>query len=349
MCLVGPDVPELHWARNVIDRQVQHLVRLVDDLLDVSRITRGKIKLQMEPIDVATVVDRAVETCRPLLDARKHQLTISLPPEPLRVQGDAARLAQIMGNLLNNAAKFTEEGGHVWLTVAREGEEVVLRVRDTGIGIPPEMLSYIFDLFTQIDRSLDRSQGGLGIGLTLVRRLVELHHGSVFATSGGPNQGSEFIVRLPLLSQAEPPEPSANGASKPPARFRCYRILLVDDNVDGADSLAKLLKLSGHDVHVAYDGPTAIQAATALLPDLVLLDIGLPGMDGYEVARHLRQQPDLKDVPLVAVSGYAREEDRLRSQQAGFNHHLVKPLDPQALPAMFDALVQPASARPASD
>lgn len=349
MRLIGPDLADLHWARNVIERQVQHMVRLVDDLLDVSRITRGKIKLQLETVDFATVVDRAVETCRPLLDARKHQLTVSSPPERLWVEGDAARLSQIVGNLLNNAAKYTEEGGRIWLTVSREDTELVLRVRDTGIGIPPELLSYIFDLFTQVDRSLDRSQGGLGIGLTLVRRLVELHQGSVHAQSAGPNQGSEFIVRLPLASPAQLTEPSTNGEHKPPARSGSYRILLVDDNVDGANSLAKLLEMSGHDVHIAYDGPTAIQAAVSASPDIVLLDIGLPGMDGYEVAQHLRQQPGLKDLPLVAVSGYAREEDRLRSQQAGFNHHLVKPLDPQTLPALLDSLLKGRSPRPAGD
>jgi signal transduction histidine kinase/DNA-binding response OmpR family regulator len=349
MRLIGPDVPDLHWARDVIERQVQHMVRLVDDLLDLSRITRGKITLQMETVDVATVVDRAVETCRPLMDARKHELTVSLAAEPLWVQGDAARLAQVLGNLLNNAAKYTEEGGHVWLTVAREGQEVTVRVRDTGVGIPAEMLAYIFDLFTQIDRSLDRSQGGLGIGLTLVRRLVELHKGSVQAFSGGPNQGSEFIVRLPLISKHQALGPSANGAHKSADRCVPCRILVVDDNVDGANSLAKLLGMSGHDVQVAYDGPTAINAATTHLPDLILLDIGLPGMDGYEVAKQLRQQSGMQNVPLVAVSGYAREEDRARSRQAGFNHHLVKPLDPHTLPALFASLLEHPGARPATE
>jgi signal transduction histidine kinase/DNA-binding response OmpR family regulator len=351
MGLISPDSAELRWARDVIERQVQHMVRLVDDLLDVARITRGRINLQMEMVEMATVADRAVETCRPLLDARKHKLTVSVPSEALWVQGDAARLTQIVGNLLNNAAKYTEEGGQVWLTMTREANEVALRVRDTGIGIAPEMQSHIFDLFTQVNRTLDRSQGGLGIGLTLVRRLVELHHGSVRASSAGPNQGSEFVVRLPLVNRVQTPGPSANGG----ARFqraasggRHWRILLVDDNVDGANSLAKLLELSGYEMHVVYDGPAAIQAAKKLAPDVILLDIGLPGMDGYEVAQQLRQEPTLKDVPLVAVSGYAREEDRLRSQQAGFNHHLVKPLDPKALPALITSLLQP-STRPASN
>jgi signal transduction histidine kinase/DNA-binding response OmpR family regulator len=346
MRLTGPDLPDLRWAREVIDRQVQHMVRLVDDLLDVSRITRGKIKLQLETVDIATVVASAVETCRPLIDTRKHELAVSLPRESLWVEGDAARLSQVLGNLLNNAAKFTEEGGQVSLTVDRDGADVVVRVKDTGIGIPPEMLSYIFDLFTQVERSLDRSQGGLGIGLTLVRRLVELHQGSVHVTSAGPNQGSEFVVRLPLMSQARAPGPSINGAHKTPAACARCRILLVDDNIDGANSLAKLLEMSGHEVHVVYDGVAGIQAAKTLLPDIVLLDIGLPGMDGYEVARQLREEPALKDVPLVAVSGYAREEDRLRSQQAGFNHHLVKPLDPRALPALFASLLRQPVPRP---
>jgi signal transduction histidine kinase/DNA-binding response OmpR family regulator len=339
MRLLRPDLPELNWARGVIERQVQHMVRLVDDLLDVSRITRGMIHLQMELVDIATVVDRAVETCRPLLDARKHELTISLPPERLCVGGDRARLTQVVGNLLHNAAKFTEEGGRVSLTVTREADEMVLRVRDTGIGIPPEVLPYIFELFTQADRSLDRSQGGLGIGLTLVRRLVELHHGSVQALSAGLDQGSEFIVRLPLACQEQSPPQRNNGASERPETSVLHRILLVDDNVDGANSLAKLLEMNGHAVHVTYDGPTGIQAAKTLCPDIILLDIGLPGMDGYEVAKQLREHPHLKQVLLIAVSGYGREEDRQRSQQAGFDHHLVKPLDPQTLPALFASLV----------
>ncbi len=340
MGIVSPDLPDLRWARNVIERQVQHMVRLVDDLLDLSRITRGKIKLQIEMVNVATVMERALETCRPVMDARHHELMVAYPSEPLWVQGDAARLAQILGNLLNNAAKYTEDRGQIWLTAAREGNEAVLRVRDSGIGIPPEMLSHIFDLFTQVDRSLDRSQGGLGIGLTLVRRLVELHQGSVQVVSAGPNQGSEFIVHLPLAQRVQPREPSANGKHNAPTPCPSCRILVVDDNVDAANSLAKLLQMSGHEVKVAYDGPTGIQTAKAMVPDLILLDIGLPGMDGFDVARHLRGEPALKNVPLVAVSGYAREEDRLRSQQAGFNSHLVKPLDPQILPALFTALLE---------
>jgi CheY-like chemotaxis protein len=348
MRLIGPDQQDLHWARNVIERQVQHMVRLVDDLLDVSRITRGKIKLQCEPVEMATIVDRAVETCRPLLDARKHELTVSLPAEPSWIEGDVARLAQIVGNLLNNAAKYTEEGGHVWLTVAREGEEVVLCVRDTGIGIPREMLSSIFDLFTQVDRSLDRSQGGLGIGLTLVRRLVELHQGSVQAYSAGPNQGSEFIVRLPLRGARETPQPSPNGVHPAAAESARYRILLVDDHTDGVHSLARLLQIRGYEVHVAYDGLSAIEVAKTLVPDIVLLDIGLPGIDGYEVAQQLRRDPVLKDVLLIAVSGYAQDEDRARSQEAGFDRHLVKPVDPQALTALFASCLKESRSRPAA-
>jgi CheY-like chemotaxis protein/anti-sigma regulatory factor (Ser/Thr protein kinase) len=257
----------------------------------------------------------------------------------LWVQVDAARLAQILGNLLNNAAKYTEEHGQVWFTAARELDQVVLRVRDTGIGIPPEMLSYIFDLFAQVDRSLDRSQGGLGIGLTLVRRLVELHQGTVQVQSAGPGLGSEFVVRLPLVRNREIPEPSANGMHSAPATCPACNILVVDDNTDAANSLAKLLQMHGHEVQVAYDGPSGIEAAKSFLPDLILLDIGLPGMDGFEVAKHLRQEPGLKEVPLIAVSGYGREEDRQRSRQVGFNHHLVKPVDPQALPALFASLL----------
>jgi signal transduction histidine kinase len=333
--LSGLDRPELHWAREVIDRQVQHLIRLVDDLLDVSRITRGKIRLQTEPVDVAVVVARAVETSRPLIDARRHELAVNLPGEPVCVQADAIRLSQVLSNLLNNAAKFTDEGGRIGLAVAREGGEVVLRVTDSGAGIPAEMLPCVFDLFMQADRTLDRSQGGLGIGLTLVRHLVEMHGGRVEALSPGVNQGSEFVVRLPLLSGASPAA-SANGCGTAPAAAP-RRVLLVDDNVDAADSLALLLSLGGHEVRAVHDGPSALRAAAEFRPEVVLLDIGLPGMDGYEVARRLRQCAEVAGTLLVAVTGYGREEDRRRSREAGFDFHLVKPADPQQLAELFAA------------
>jgi CheY-like chemotaxis protein len=330
----GGQDPELNAVRDMIDRQVHQLIRLVDDLLDISRITRGKIRLQTEPLDVATVVARAVETSRPLIDARRHELTVTLPPEPLRVMADPVRLAQVVGNLLNNAAKYTEDGGKIWLTVVREADEVVVRVRDTGIGIPPDMLTAVFALFTQVENSLDRSQGGLGIGLTLVRRLVEMHGGRVQVFSAGANQGSEFTVRLPVLSEEHarpaPSYGSANGA----AGSRC-RVLVVDDNLDAADSLALLLRVEGHEVEVCHDGGEALATIAQFQPEVVLLDIGLPGMDGYEVARRLRNHPATESAMLVALTGYGQEEDIRRSRDAGFDHHFVKPADLGALTTLF--------------
>jgi signal transduction histidine kinase len=331
MRLLGSDRPEVERARDVIDRQLQHLARLVDDLLDVSRITRGKIQLQLESIDVAVAVANAVETTRPLIEARKHELILSLPQEPVRVRADLARLAQILANLLNNAAKYTEEGGRIWLTVEQEGSEVVFRVRDTGAGISPEMLSRVFDLFTQADQSLDRSQGGLGIGLTLVHRLVELHHGSVEGFSQGPGQGSEFIVRLPALGGELSQEMAGNGGATAPGTGTRCRVLVVEDNIDAAECLALVVRLDGHEVRTVYDGLAALQVAEAFRPEIILLDLGLPKMDGYEVARRLRDQPGGNGLLLVAVTGHGQEEDRLRACQAGFDYHLIKPVDPEML------------------
>ncbi len=335
----GPDQPQVRWAREVIDRQLSHLVRLVDDLLDVSRITRGKIQLKPEPVDLAAVVGHAVEASRPAIEQAKHRLEVALPPEPVWVTGDAARLTQVLTNLLNNAAKYTDPGGRVALALAREGGEAVVRVWDTGVGIPADMLTAVFDLFTQVDRSLDRSQGGLGVGLTLVKRLVEMHGGSVAAHSDGPGKGSEFVIRLPALAAAEAPAAGANG--RPPAAAGRLRVLLVDDNVDGAESLAALLRLAGHEVWLAHDGPGALEAAAGFRPDAAVLDIGLPGMDGYEVARRLRADPAAAPAVLVAVTGYGRDRDRERSREAGFDYHLVKPVD---LAELHRAL---AAARPA--
>jgi signal transduction histidine kinase/CheY-like chemotaxis protein len=364
-----PDHPELRWARDVIDRQVTQLVRLVDDLLDVSRITQGKIRLLTEPVAVEAIVSQAIETSRPLIDARRHQLTVTLAPDPLWVRGDAVRLAQVLTNLLNNAAKYTDEGGHIWLSVALEGNadrgsriddqqadslgshssildprssileapHVAIRVRDTGVGIPPAMLSTVFDLFTQVDRSLDRSQGGLGIGLTLVRHLIHMHDGTVHAFSPGPGQGSEFVIRLPALAAADRIVATENRGPADKRTRKSCRVLVVDDNRDAAFSLALLLRLDGYEIRSVYDGPTALEVAQAFQPQVVLLDIGLPGMDGYEVARHLRQLPGLTKVLLVAVTGYNQEEDRRRSQEVGFDHYLVKPVDPQMLSVLLAA------------
>jgi signal transduction histidine kinase/CheY-like chemotaxis protein len=317
---------------DMVERQVEHLSRLVDDLLDVARITRGKINLEKEPVALAEVVRRAVETSRPLIEGRRHRLEVRLPDEPLHVIGDLTRLAQVLLNLLNNAAKYTEEGGQITLTVERAAADpgaVVLRVRDTGVGIPPEVLPKVFDLFTQASRTLDRAQGGLGIGLTLVRRLVEMHGGSVRASSAGPGKGSEFVVRLPLFFGPLPAPAHGNGSGEHPAAG--HRILVVDDNRDSASSLAVLLRLSGHEVVTAHDGAAALEKAEHFRPQLALLDIGLPGMDGYELARRLRQLPGLRQVRLAALTGYGSEEDRRRSRAAGFDHHLVKPVEREAL------------------
>jgi two-component system CheB/CheR fusion protein len=319
-------------ACQMMERQIAQLVRLVDDLLDVSRITRGKVQLRKEPVDLATVVAQSLETSRPLLEARRHELTVSMPPEPLWLEADPIRLAQVCSNLLNNAAKYTEECGHIWLTAQRQDNEVVLRVRDTGVGMTPEMLTQAFDLFAQADRSLDRSQGGLGIGLTLVHRLVQLHGGSVYAFSEGPGQGSEFVVRLPVLERVQPTSPPPEAGN---GHGSCRRILIVDDNRDAAEALALFLGMAGHEVCTAYDGPAALEVARSYRPEVVLLDIGMPGMDGYEVARRLRREPGLENILLLALTGYGHEEERRRSREAAIDHHLVKPVDPEALNALL--------------
>lgn len=327
---------DLNWAIDVISRQVEQMVRLVDDLLDVSRISGGKIRLNLAPVAVSEVVEIAAETSRPLIEARKHELVCELPPHPLYINADKARISQVLANLLNNAAKYTADGGKIVLTVAGEEGVAVFRVRDSGIGIPAEMLSKVFDLFTQVDRSLDRSQGGLGIGLTLVRRLAELHGGSVEARSEGLGRGSEFFLRIPTLV-VEPPRNADRVRGLDAKRSSPARILIVDDNVDSAKSLSRLLQLSGHQVTMAADGPEALRQAEATDPEIVLLDIGLPGMDGYQVARTLRERADSERVVLVALTGYGREEDRRRSREVGFDHHLVKPVDIDALLALIES------------
>jgi CheY-like chemotaxis protein/two-component sensor histidine kinase len=315
----------------VIERQVLHLSRLVDDLLDVSRISRGTVELRKEVVDLTAAVQQAVETARPLLEERRHTLTVSMAPPPLRVNADATRLAQVIGNLLTNAAKYTDPGGQVWLTVEPQDGEAVVRVEDTGRGIPAEMLGKVFDLFTQVDASLDRAAGGLGIGLTLVRSLVEMHGGTVEALSDGSGRGCEFVVRLPVLvdgpeSAAEGPGEEAEGEAGP-----SRRVLVVDDNRDAADSLALLLKMLGHEVRTAYEGPAALEAARAWRPEVLLLDLGLPGLDGYEVARRLRAELPPEELLIVALTGYGHEEDRRRSREAGCDLHLVKPAGPNVL------------------
>jgi PAS domain S-box-containing protein len=330
--LLGPADPNLQRAREMIERQVQQLTRLVDDLLDVSRITRGKIALHKEPVDLATVIARAIETSRPVIDARRHELTVTLPRAPLRLAADATRLAQVFSNLLNNAAKYTREGGHIALTVEPHPGEAVVRIRDNGMGIPADLLPQLFELFIQGDRSLARSEGGLGIGLTLVKNLVEMHGGRVEARSDGRDKGSEFVVRLPTL-EMNPASAAESGegepSSSPPSP--CRRVMVVDDNVDVADSLAMVLRAWGHEVHALYDGLAALSTVEQLRPEIILLDIGLPQMDGYEVARRLRACSVMRDVLLIALTGYGQEEDRRRAKEAGFDVHLTKPADPRKL------------------
>jgi PAS domain S-box-containing protein len=329
----GSDAAVAGRVREMMERQVQHMTRMVDDLLDVSRITRGKIELRKEILDLAAVVGRTVEATRALFLDRRHELTVDLPRETLILEADPTRLEQVLANLLNNAAKYTDHGGHIWLTARREDRELVLRVRDTGSGIAPDMIVHIFEPFVQSDRVLHQSQGGLGIGLTLVRSLVEMHGGTVTPYSEGPGRGSEFIVRLPAFSPKQPipgPRVSEEG-SGPDGSAHRRRILVVDDNVDAGESLAMLLRMAGHDVRVAHDGTAALEAVDADPPELVFLDIGMPVMNGYDVARELRQRPGLKNLVLVAMTGWGQEEDRRRSQEAGFDHHLVKPVEPDAL------------------
>ncbi|HYJ31892.1 MAG TPA: PAS domain S-box protein [Candidatus Binatia bacterium] len=332
------DDPTLQWSRDVIERQTAHLSRLVDDLLDVSRITSGRLTLQRERLDLAVVFERAVEASRPLIEGRRQALEVRLPETPLWVDGDLIRLAQIVLNLLNNAAKYTPAGGNIWLSGALEAGRAVIRVRDSGVGISADLKTRIFDLFTQGARTLDRSDGGLGIGLTLVERLAALHGGTVEVVSAGANQGSEFIVRLP--SAATPREaPSAPGAAGSAAsRAVRRRVLVVDDNRDSTETMSMLLGVWGHDTRSANDGPSALTIAAAFQPEVVLLDIGLPGMDGYEVARRMHELPGLRSTVLIAMTGYGQEEDRLRSRSAGFARHLVKPADPGALRQLLEAL-----------
>lgn len=327
----GHEPLTLGAARNVIDRQVTQMARLVDDLLDVSRITSGKVRLQLRTLEVAAVVHHALETTRPMIEGRRQNLAVKLPEVPGWVMGDLERLSQVLSNLLNNASKYTEEGGRIALEVGRVGGEIVIRVRDSGVGIPPEMLAIIFDLFIQVDRSLDRSQGGLGIGLTIVRRLVELHGGYVEASSEGVGRGSEFSVHLPEGHVPAREVEATKGGLMNTTEGQPARVLVVDDNIDAAEMIGQLLELSGHQVTVVHDGPAALAAAEEISPEYVLLDIGLPAMNGYEVARHLRGTPNTARAILIAVTGYGQESDRARAREAGFDHHLVKPVNPEAL------------------
>jgi PAS domain S-box-containing protein len=327
----GTADPTTAWARQVIERQVGYLSRLVDDLLDVGRITSGKITLQREPLDLTGVVSRALESARPMNDQRHQVVDVDLGSGPVPIDGDAARLVQVVINLLTNAAKYTPEGGHVWVRLRREGDEAVLSVRDDGVGMTADLVPRVFDVFVQGDRSLDRAEGGLGIGLTLVQRILALHGGTIKAHSAGVGEGSEFVVRLPVveLKAAEPSSPPSRKVER--TRSRRLRVLVVDDNQDSRESLAMLLGFWGHDVLSASDGTEAIDVARQQRPDVVLLDIGLPGIDGYEVARRMLEQAGKRRPALVAMTGYGQAEDRRRAREAGFALHLVKPVEPDAL------------------
>ena len=326
----GQADPVRAWSRDVIERQMDQLTRLVDDLLDVSRITRGKIQLQIEPVDPWAVVAAAVETSRPRIDAKRHRLELRLPSRPVRLAGDSVRLTQVVSNLLNNAAKFQDEGGFISVRAGIEDGDAVIRVRDEGAGIAPEMIGEVFELFAQAERTMDRAEGGLGIGLSLVKNLVEMHGGRVGVKSAGRGRGSEFTVHLPVLATHDEVEGDEEERPTRPQLGAGMRVLVVDDNRDAADSLTMLLELRGFKAFVCHDGHAALALALELQPDVVVLDLGLPGVDGFEVCRRLREA-GLTKTCIVAVTGFGQDEDRRRSHAAGFDAHMVKPVDPDDL------------------
>jgi signal transduction histidine kinase len=331
--LVGAAAPAVDQSYQILERQTGLLVRLVDDLLEVSRISRGTIELRREPIELAAVLRQAVESSRPFIDSCGHRLSITIPTQTLIVDADAVRLGQVFCNLLNNAARYTPHGGQLWLTASREGDSAIVSVKDTGVGIPADKLPRVFEMFMQVDRTSRQAQGGLGIGLSLVRTLVERHGGQVAAVSRGADCGSEFIVRLPLSTQQ--PQTNRAAPSVHPPGIAQRRIVVVDDNRDSANSLTRLLRLMGAEVATAHDGPSALKLLHSYHPAIVLLDIGMPGMDGYEVARRIRREPQFANVQLIAVTGWGQQQDRVRTAEAGFNHHLVKPIDIEAMESLL--------------
>ncbi len=323
----------------MMERQLAQLVRLVDDLLDISRISRNRLELRKARVTLASVVENAVETARPLIESKGHAFIVTLPSEPVYLDADLTRLAQVFGNLLNNSAKYTDPGGRIELIAEVDGRMVTVKVRDNGIGIPAEHQPRIFEIFSQVDHGIERSQGGLGIGLTLVQGLVEMHGGSVGIHSAGTGQGSEFVVRLPVSRSNRLGEQRSARLNHATSTRR--RILVVDDNRDAAASLVMMLSLLGHDTRTAHDGLEALDLAEAFRPDVILLDIGLPKLNGYDVCRRIRQNPWGQGMIIIAATGWGQDEDRKRSHQAGFNHHMVKPVDPVALDQIL------ATARPA--
>jgi signal transduction histidine kinase/DNA-binding response OmpR family regulator len=339
---IAPADAGIAWARDVVERQVTHLAQLVDDLLDVSRITQGKITLKKEAVELGKVIAHSIETARSLVDGKRHHLRINVPSTPIWVHGDFARLAQVVGNLLSNAAKYTPEGGRLELNAVADRGEAVIVVRDNGIGIDPQLLPHVFELFTQGERTLDRSQGGLGVGLTVVQRLVDLHQGKVEALSEGIGKGSQFRVVLPCISQVPQAAGEAKAAEVPVAQAG-KRVLVVDDNIDAAESIAVYLRLEGHEVKTVTDGPQALACTRVFAPHVAVVDIGLPGMNGYDVARRLQQDGLPRPALLIALTGYGQKEDRARSQAAGFHHHFVKPADPRAIQDVIATWRGPAS------
>ncbi|HMV83162.1 MAG TPA: PAS domain S-box protein [Blastocatellia bacterium] len=330
------DAEVAEQARTLMERQLQQMVRLIDELLDLSRISRGKIELRKEPVDISAVLRNALETSRPLIQASHHQLTVQLPPEPVFVEADLTRLAQVFANLLNNAAKYTDKGGHIQFSAAQQNGEVQVSVKDNGLGIPPEMLSRVFEMFTQVDRSLEKARGGLGIGLSIAKRLVEMHSGQIEAFSQGHGTGSEFVVRLPVFAHKQNSGHAETEAQTATPNRR--RILVADDNEDATAALSIMLQLLGNEVRVANDGLRAIEIAEEFRPEMILLDIGMPGKNGYDVCRHIRQQPWGRSVLIAALTGWGQDEDKRRSQEAGFDHHLVKPIDPGELDKLLKEL-----------
>jgi signal transduction histidine kinase len=332
----GPNLGASEDICEMLDRQVNHMIRLVDDLMEVSRITRGKVELHKERVELSVVVRNATEISKPLIEVGRHMLDVQLPAEPVLLDADPIRLVQVFANLLNNAAKYMADGGRIVITAHRDDPDVVVTVRDAGLGIAPEVLPHIFDLFTQGEYVQTRAPSGLGIGLTLVQSLVRLHDGTVQAKSAGVGYGSEFIVRLPLAT-GKPA--SANGEHGPQPNSRiARRIMVVDDNRDAAKSLGMILKLLGADIYLAHDGQTALDALGTFHPSIMLLDIGMPEMNGHEVARRVRQLPEGQGITLIALTGWGQEEDRRRSSQAGFDYHLVKPVGHAALQALLSSL-----------
>jgi len=319
--------------REIIERQVEHLVRLVDDLMDVSRVTRGKIDLKIESVDIARPLEKAVEMASLLLEQRRHRLDVEIEPG-IVWDGDPVRLAQVVSNLLTNAARYTEPGGHVVLRAAREGDRLRIAVADDGIGMAPELRAQVFDLFFQGKRNIDRAEGGLGIGLALVKNIVDLHGGEVEARSAGKGLGSEFVVLLPLAAPGRGVLPAAAAAAPAAAGSACRRVMVVDDNVDGAETLARLLAAHGHEVRVFHEPIAALAATAAFQPDLAVLDIGLPVLDGYELARRMRALLGAHPCRMVALTGYGQQADKARSEQAGFERHLVKPVNPDLVVAL---------------